>query len=118
MSTPSHPTGEPVPERLIPAEGADWREGDERSFTRRWQAGEVVVEGQIAQGGDTLWTSSVIKLQLGRPRKRGSGRVAGKTLDFIMPRRTSTREEALRLAEEAFERFVRSEDSRLPAGND
>lgn len=93
----------------------DWREDAERGLTWREEWGEVWMEAQVVQGGNELWTPWVHKARLGRPKKRGVGRVAGTTLasEGHPQRQTQTRDEAQRWAEETWKR-LRSDEGQSP----
>lgn len=75
-------------------DGRIWLDGEEHSLTRRqeWNDGGIWMEAAVHQGGNGLWTAWVIKTERGRPRKRGGGFCAGKTLDFKMPPQMATRQ--------------------------
>lgn len=61
--------------------------------------GAIVTEAAVFQGGNGLWTLFVYQTAKGPNRKRGSGRIGGKSVASYCPEQQKTREQAIALCE-------------------
>lgn len=79
-----------------------WKKESEESFQCELERDGLIFFGHVLRGGDDRWTSYVIVAEKGRPKKRGRGFIAGKTLRHVMLPRLMDRDEALRVASAVF----------------
>lgn len=82
-----------------------WKDIGLGCIESEYRQGETVRQAKVIQGGNNLWTAYVVQSQLGRVRKNGSGRIAGKTVHFeVLKPQAKTRQEAKEWAEAAWTR--------------
>lgn len=79
-----------------------WSVDGEGNSVLRCETDEIVIEARVILGGNGKWTRYVAKSRLGRPKKRGLGRIASTAIRHEMPPQVQTRDEAITWCESVF----------------